>query len=97
MRWGEFEERLSEVKRREVEVVARVMTVANRCANTLDALVARRSGAPAQDSRLLDEVVIAGLAGLMILAVAPRMMRYRKASFRGILRDLQRFSGDFET
>jgi hypothetical protein len=43
---------------RDVEDVARVMTVANRIANTLNALSDRRGGHPIPGSDLLDEVVI---------------------------------------
>jgi len=42
----------------DVEDVARVMTMANRIANTLNALPDRRRGNPVPDSRLLDELVI---------------------------------------
>ena len=42
----------------DVEDVARVMTVANRIANTLNALSDRRRGAPIPRSRLFDELVI---------------------------------------
>lgn len=43
---------------RDVEDVARVMTVANRIANTLNALSDRRRGNPIPGSRLFDELVI---------------------------------------
>ena len=43
---------------RDVEDIARVMTVANRVANTLNALPARRRGNPVPGSRLADELVI---------------------------------------
>lgn len=43
---------------RDTENVARVMTVANRVANTLNALPARRRGNPVPGSRLGDEIVI---------------------------------------
>jgi AhpD family alkylhydroperoxidase len=42
----------------DVEDVARVMTVANRIANTLNALPDRRRGNPVPGSRLCDELVI---------------------------------------
>lgn len=42
----------------DVEDVARVMTVANRIANTLNALPARRLGQPVPGSRLADELII---------------------------------------
>ena len=43
---------------RDVEDVARVMTVANRIANTLNALPDRRRGRPVPGSRLFDELLI---------------------------------------
>ncbi|MDH3484453.1 MAG: carboxymuconolactone decarboxylase family protein [Myxococcales bacterium] len=43
---------------RDVEDVARAMTVANRIANTLNALPDRRRGSPVPGSRLADELVI---------------------------------------
>jgi len=43
---------------RDVEDVARVMTVANRIANTLNALPDRRRGNPVPGSRLFDELLI---------------------------------------
>lgn len=42
----------------DVEDVARVMTVANRIANTLNALSDRRHGNPVPGSRLFDELII---------------------------------------
>jgi AhpD family alkylhydroperoxidase len=44
--------------RSDVEDVARVMTVANRIANTLNALPDRWRGKPVPESRLFDELVI---------------------------------------
>ncbi|MBT8469293.1 MAG: carboxymuconolactone decarboxylase family protein [Myxococcales bacterium] len=44
--------------RNDVEAVARVMTVANRIANTLNALPDRWRGQPVPGSRLFDELVI---------------------------------------
>jgi len=51
-------EALGEQTRRDVEDVARVMTVANRIANTLNALSDRWRGAPVPGSRLPDELLI---------------------------------------
>jgi len=92
----EIAEVFSEEERSDIEVVAHAMTVVNRSANTLDALSARWDGHPAEGSRLIDEVAISALMVLVILGVAPRMMRYRKASFFGVLRDLARFSDEFD-
>jgi len=47
--------------RSDVEDVARVMTVANRIANTLNALPDRWRGNPVPESRLFDELVISFL------------------------------------
>lgn len=78
---------------REVEEVARVMTVANRIANTLNALPDRLRGHPVPDSRLPDELLInliflpGAWLGTLIAAV-----RQRKSPF-AVWR-LARGSGD---
>lgn len=51
-------EALSAQTRSDVEDVARVMTVANRIANTLNALPDRWRGKPVPESRVFDELVI---------------------------------------
>jgi len=51
-------EELGSQTSRDVEDVARVMTVANRIANTLNALPDRRRGNPVPESQLFDELVI---------------------------------------
>ena len=67
---------------RDVEEVARVMTVANRIANTLNALPDRLRGHPVPESRLADELLINFLflpgawLGTLIAAV-----RQRKSPF----------------
>lgn len=67
---------------RDVEDVARVMTVANRVANTLNALSDRLRGRPVPGSRLADELVINALLlpaawlGTLVAAV-----RQRKSPF----------------
>ena len=55
---AELVKALGEQTVRDVEHVARVMTVANRVANTLNALSDRRRGRPNPGSRLGDELVI---------------------------------------
>jgi len=69
-----------EVRARDLETVARVMTLANLSANTLDALLARRKGCPSGHSRPVDELVI----GAGFLLVYPVMM--------GVLAVMQRRS-----
>lgn len=57
--------------RAEIEAVARVMTFANRAANTLDAFGARLRGNPDPTGRLVDEALIA--AGV-VLGGAPMLI-----------------------
>ena len=69
---------------REIELVARVMDIANRGANTWDAMLSRIKGNPANDSRLLDEIVMSGVfwsaAPLVVLLLA----REAKRPFREV-------------
>ena len=75
-------EALGDETRQAVEDVARVMTVANRIANTLNALPDRVRGHPVPGSRLFDEVAVSLLflpgawLGTLIAAV-----RQRKSPF----------------
>jgi hypothetical protein len=78
---------------RDVEDVARVMTVANRIANTLNALTDRQRGNPVPGSRLFDELLINFLflpgawLGTLVAAVRQRkspLAVWRQArSFKG--------------
>ena len=45
----------------EVELVAKIMDLANRAANTFDAMMSRMKGKPAHDSHILDEFVLSGV------------------------------------
>jgi len=76
----DVQERFTGRERSEIETVARVMTVANRCANTLDALLSRRRGVASGHSRPVDEWVI----GAGFFLVYPVMM--------GVLAVMQRRS-----
>jgi AhpD family alkylhydroperoxidase len=71
---------------RDIEDVARVMTVANRIANTLKGLSDRRRGRPVPGSRLVDELVINALflpgAWLGIFVAAVRQRRSPVALWR---------------
>lgn len=77
-----LQEALGAQTARDVENVARVMTAANRIANTLNALSDRRRGAPNPNSRLADELIInvlflpAAWLGTLVAAV-----RQRKSPF----------------
>ncbi len=60
----------NETQIRDLDTVARVMTLANLSANTLDALLSRRKGNPSGHSRPVDELVI----GAGFFLVYPLMM-----------------------
>ena len=70
----EFEDELahhySAAERDDLDPVTTVMTVANRSANTGDALLARLRGRPVPGSRLLDELLIGSGVALSIPPVA---------------------------
>ncbi len=71
---AEFEDELaryySAAERDDLDLVTTVMTVANRSANTFDALLARLRGRRVHGSRLLDELPIATSVAASVLAVA---------------------------
>jgi AhpD family alkylhydroperoxidase len=71
---AEFEDELaryySAAERDDLDLVTTVMTVANRSANTFDALLARLRGRPVPGSRLLDELLIATSVAVSIPPVA---------------------------
>lgn len=60
-----------------IEAAALKMTVANRCANTWDALLRRTRGEPDHDSRLVDEITVSAafLAGAMLSALKLSVIR----------------------
>jgi AhpD family alkylhydroperoxidase len=70
----EFEDELarhySAAERDDLDLVTTLMTVANRSANTFDALLARLRGRPVPGSRLLDELLIATGVAVSIPPVA---------------------------
>lgn len=88
-----LEETLGPQATRDIEDVARVMTVANRVANTLNALSERRRGRPIPGSRLADELVINALflpgawLGTLVAAI-----RQRKSPF-AVWRQARSYSG----
>jgi AhpD family alkylhydroperoxidase len=71
---AEFEDELarnySAAEREDLDLVTTLMTVANRSANTFDALLARLRGRPVPGSRLLDELLIATGVAVSIPPVA---------------------------
>lgn len=81
---------------RDIETVARVMTVANRVGNTFDALLSRLHGQPAPGGRIPDELVCA----LLFLCAAPWVVAgaavARRKSPLKILHEFKEFSREFE-
>jgi hypothetical protein len=89
----EFEDELarhySPAEREDLDLVTTVMTIANRSANTFDALIARLRGQPVPGSRLLDDLLVGTgvavsippIAGYLALARSPRrLMRGLRSS-----------------
>jgi AhpD family alkylhydroperoxidase len=67
---------------REIELIAKVMDIGNRGANTFDAMLSRLGGVPAADSRIIDEFILSGL----FLAIAPAVVFFlSRASKRPFL------------
>ena len=81
---AEFEDELaryySAAERDDLDLVTTVMTIANRSANTFDALLARLRGRPVRGSRLRDELLIGTGVALSIPPVAAYIALTRRAS-----------------
>ena len=86
-------ERFGEERQRDIETVARVMTLANLSANTLDALLSRARGVPSGHSRLIDELVIGAgflvVYPVMILLLAVMQRRSPWSVWRDFLQSRQ--------
>ena len=81
---AEFEDELarhySPAERDDLDLVTTLMTVANRSANTFDALLARLRGRPVPGSRLFDELLIGSGVVLSIPPVAAYLALIRRGS-----------------
>jgi len=69
---------------RQIELIANVMDVGNRSSNTFDAMLSRFKGAPAADSRIIDEVILSGV----FLAIAPVVLLYLSRASKRPVREL---------
>ena|GEM_PF-1942180 len=74
---------------KEIELVARIMDIANRGANTWDAMLSRLHGKPAHDSHVLDEFVLSGvfwiIAPVSLLVLSQQSDRSFVELMRGLL------------
>ena len=79
---AEFEDELARhygsAERDDLDLVTIVMTIANRSANTFDALLGRLRGRPVPGSRLLDELLIGTGVALSIPPVAGYLALVRR-------------------
>jgi len=77
---------LKEIK--EIELVAQVMDIANRGANTWEAMLSRIKGNPANDSHLVDELVMSGVFWSAAPVVVMLLARESKRPFKEMWRDM---------
>jgi AhpD family alkylhydroperoxidase len=71
---------------KEIEIVARIMDIGNRAANTWDALLSRLRGGPATDTHIFDELVMSGA----FLATAPIVLIFLAQSSNRPLMEMLR-------
>lgn len=79
---------------REITFVAKVMDMANRGANTWDAMRARWRGKPAADSRILDEAVLSAAFLLVAPLIVLFLARATKRPFFAMARSLIDYAKD---
>ncbi len=92
----ELREHYSPREIEEIELVARVMDIANRGANTWDAMLSRFRGNPANDSRLLDEIVMSGVFWSAAPVVVLLLAREAKRPFREVWRSMVDYVTDYD-
>jgi AhpD family alkylhydroperoxidase len=78
---------------RDIETVARVMTLANRSFNTVEALFSRMKGEPSGHSRLVDELPIGVALALLYPTVILMVSLLRRRSPIAVLRGFLAFRG----
>lgn len=79
---------------RDIELVARVMDLINRTANTYEGMLRRLQGKPNHDTHVVDEMVFSGVflavAPLMVLLLSRSSGRPYVATARGLIDHVQR-------
>jgi len=82
---------------RDIETVARVMTLANRSFNTVEALFSRMKGQPSGHSRLVDELLIGVAFALLYPVVILMVSLLRRRSPIAVLRGFLAFRLDMHS
>lgn len=78
--------------RSRIEAIARIITILNRSTNTFDALLARFSHQPVDDSRLCDELAVSVFAWTVTFPMFVSAALIRRESPRHVLRRFRRSS-----
>ena len=73
---------------KEIELIAKIMDVSNRAANTWDALQSRLNGKPAHDSHVMDEFVLSGVFWIVAPVSILILSQQSDRSFMELLRNL---------
>ncbi|GFG87257.1 carboxymuconolactone decarboxylase family protein [Mycolicibacter algericus] len=76
--------------RRRIETIARIITILNRSTNTFDALLARLSHQPIDNSRLRDELAVSLFAWTVTFPMFVTTALIRRESLRHVLRRFRR-------
>jgi len=88
---GTMRERFGETATRDVETVARVMTLANLSANTADAFFSRLKDNPSTHSRLADELILGAAFALVYPLMMVVLAVLQRRTPLAVLRDFLRF------
>lgn len=85
----EMNAKYSPMEIKEIEIVARIMDIGNRAANTWDAFLSRLRGGPVADSHILDELVMSGAflatAPIVVMYLAQTSKRPMKETLRSVI------------
>jgi AhpD family alkylhydroperoxidase len=84
----EMQAMYSENEIKEIELVAKIMDIANRGANTFDAMLSRLHGKPAHDSHFIDELVLSGVFWIVAPVSMLVLSRQSERSFMELMRNL---------
>ena len=84
----EMQANYTENEIKEVELVAKIMDLANRGANTWDAMLSRVRGRPAHDSHVIDEFVMSGVFWIVMPISILIISQQSHRSFGEMLRNL---------